>query len=190
MFESRINPYDNFEKPEGGSSRNVCAHQYNQALSHFKSALMRGKIVRLKNKVMHLPQWLYDLNALKPGLCLRNSFYAGIQVVPIDSIVGSEGKVNDFDRGFYPVQEGSRERWVSLAMAYIGCLPLPPVELVQIGDAYFVRDGHHRISVSRAFGQASIDAEVITWQATPPFPWQAEVVQNESLVLKKLDPST
>ena len=92
--------------------------------------------------------------------------------------------------GFHPIKEASRERWVNMAMAYLSRLPLPPVELVQIGNVYFVRDGHHRISVSRAFGQASIDAEVITWQAVPPFPWQPETVQNESLIFKRLDPST
>ena len=76
-----------------------------------------------------------------------------------------------------------------MAMAYLSRLPLPPVQLVQVGYAYFVRDGHHRISVSRAFGQASIDAEVITWQAVPPFPWQPETVQKATLILKKVDPS-
>jgi hypothetical protein len=189
MFESRINPYDNFETPDGGSSRNAHVHQYNMALNRFKSTLMKGRITRLKNRAMHLPQWLYDLNTIKPALSMRGSFYAGIQVVPVRSIIGSEGKVTDFDLGFHPIQEASRERWVSLAMAYIGCLPLPPVELIQIGDAYFVRDGHHRISVSRAFGQTNIDAEVITWQAAPPFPWQTEAVPNGSLILKKLNPS-
>ncbi len=89
-------PFDNFETPEGSSSRNVYAHQYNMAISRFKSSLMRGKVSRVKNKVMHLPQWLYDLNALKPDLSLRSSFYAGIQVVPIHSIIGSEGKITDF----------------------------------------------------------------------------------------------
>jgi hypothetical protein len=189
MFESRINPYDNFETPGGSSSRNVCTYQYNTAISRFKSALFRGRMSGLKNRFLHLPQWLYDLNMLKPDLSLRNSFYAGIQVVAIDSIIGSEGKVADFDMGFHPIQEASRERWVSLATAYIGCLPLPPVELIQIGSAYFVRDGHHRISVSRAFGQTSIDAEVITWMAIPPFPWQTEAIQNGAPVIKRLDTS-
>jgi hypothetical protein len=46
--------------------------------------------------------------------------------------------------------------------------------LIKAGDAYFVRDGHHRVSVSRAFGQVAIDAEVITCKASAPFPWQAE----------------
>ena len=187
MFDNRINPYDSFEAPDGGSSRNVLAHRYNTALSRFKSSLFLGKISRIKNRIMHVPASLYDLNVLKPEICLRGSFYAGLQVVPICSIIGSEGKTADFDMGFHPIQESSRERWVGLAMAYLGCLPLPPVELIQIGDAYFVRDGHHRLSVSAAFGQTSIDAEVVTWQAVPPFPWQ--MCGAESLSVKRLDPS-
>jgi hypothetical protein len=190
MFENRLNPFDHFETPGSGSSRSVYAHQYNMALSRFKSSLVMGRVTRLKNRIMHLPQRLYDLNILKPDLSLRGSFFAGIQVVPIHSIIGTEGKVSDFDMGFHPIQEAARERWVSLAMAYMGCLPLPPVELIRIGDAYFVRDGHHRISVCRAFGQTSIDAEVITWQAAPPFPWQMYGMGIETLSVKRLDPST
>jgi len=189
MFENRINPYDHFETP-GSSSRNMYAHLYNTALSKFKSVLIMGKISRLKKRIMRCPAWLYDLNALKPDLSMRGSFYAGIQVVPIHSIIGSEGKTTDFDMGFHPVMEASRQRWVNMAMAYLSRLPLPPVQLVQVGKVYFVRDGHHRISVCRAFGQASMDAEVIAWQATPPFSWQTEAVQNESLISKRLDPST
>lgn len=190
MFENRITPFDHFETPGSSSSRNVYAYQYNTALSRFKSSLILGKISRLTNRIMHCPQWLYDLNVLKPNLGLRGSFYAGIQVVSIRSIIGSEGKTTDFDMGFYPLKETSRERWVSMAMAYQSRMPLPPVELVQIGNAYFVRDGHHRISVSRAFGQTSIDAEVVTWQAIPPFPWQMCGVEMERLSVKRLDPST
>jgi hypothetical protein len=190
MFENRLAPFDHFETPGGGSSKNVYAYQYNTSLNRFRSSLVMGRVSRLKNRIIHLPQWLYDLNVLKPDLTLRGSFYAGIQVVPIHSIIGSEGKITDFDMGFHPIQEASRERWVGLAMAYIGYLPLPPVELIRIGDAYFVRDGHHRISVSCAFGQTSIDAEVIAWQAAPPFPWQMCCVEVERLSVKHLDPST
>ena len=189
MFENRINPYDIFEKPGNGSPRNGYTHQYNTALSRFRSSLHRGEISRLKNRITHKPQWLYDLNVLKPDLSLRGSFYAGIQVVSVRSIIGSEGKTCDFDMGFHPIHESSQDRWVSMAMAYLRLLPLPPIQLIQVGDAYFVRDGHHRISVSLAFGQTSMDAEVITWQAVPPFPWQPEAVQQEFLLRKRLDPS-
>ena len=37
---------------------------------------------------------------------------------------------------------------------------MPPVELLKVGDIYFVRDGHHRVSVARALGRADIDAYV------------------------------
>jgi hypothetical protein len=52
---------------------------------------------------------------------------------------------------------------------------LPPVELVQIGDFYFVRDGHHRISVARAMGQEHIEAEVTVWDVVGPLPWEERV---------------
>jgi hypothetical protein len=51
---------------------------------------------------------------------------------------------------------------------------------------FFVRDGHHRISVGRAFGQVSMDAEVITWQAAPPFPWEVDVLQPSPVTRKTL----
>ena len=42
---------------------------------------------------------------------------------------------------------------------------LPPVELIQVGSAFYVRDGHHRISVARVLGQVTIEAEVTVWDA-------------------------
>jgi len=37
---------------------------------------------------------------------------------------------------------------------------LPPVKLYKFGDAYFVRDGHHRVSVARFRGSNYVDAVV------------------------------
>jgi hypothetical protein len=45
---------------------------------------------------------------------------------------------------------------------------LPPVTLYQVGDAYFVLDGNHRVSVAREHEVAFIDAEV--FEATTPLP--------------------
>jgi hypothetical protein len=151
------------------------ARQYNTALSQFRSALFKGKIFRLKRKLVHRKQDLYDLNALKAELHVRGSFYAGIKVVPISAIIGSEGRTADFDMDFHPRSEAAKERWVNMAIAHLSRLPLPPIQLIQAGDAYFVRDGHHRISVARAFGQIAMDAEVVAWKVSPPFPWQPDV---------------
>jgi hypothetical protein len=51
---------------------------------------------------------------------------------------------------------------------------LPPVCLIQVGDVYFVRDGHHRISVAKVMGQEQIDAEISVWHVMGPLPWQRE----------------
>jgi len=187
MFDNKLLASQNIHLLDDCSPENNDAHRYNTALNKFRSNLSKGKVSRLKRKVLHRPQWLYDLNALKPDLHLRGSSYSGIQVVPASSIIGSEGKATDFDIDFHPLSEAARERWVNVAMVYLAHLPLPPVQLIQIGNTYFVRDGHHRISVSRAFGQIAVDAEVITWKAAPPFPWQLGAVQKESFSLKRLD---
>jgi len=189
MFQGNLNLYQNAQIADSGYTENNYARQYNTALSQFRSIFAKGKAFRLKRKIMRRPQGLYDLSALKPGLVLRGSYYAGIQVVPIHSIIGSESRSTDFDLEFHPVSEASRERWVNMAMVYLSRLPLPPIQLIQVGDGYFVRDGHHRISVSRAFGQVAMDAEVITWKAQPPFPWQPGALPEPSHVMKGLDVS-
>jgi hypothetical protein len=157
-------------------------HQFNTALNKFKSTFLKGKVFRLIQRALKRPQRLYDLNAM--NLHLRESFYAGIQVVPICSIIGSEGRTADFDMDFHPLSEAARQRWTNVAIAYLSAQPLEPVQLIQVGDAYFVRDGHHRVSVSRAFGQVAIDAEVITWKASAPFPWQSKTMQKKPVISK------
>lgn len=174
MFQYSLS--QNAQLPSSGYAENLHTHQYNVARSQFHSSLWKGKIARFIKRVLRRRSRLYDLDALKQRLSVRGSFYSGIQVVPFNAIIGSEGRSADFDMDFRPISESARERWVNMAIVYLSRIPLPPIQLIQIGDAYFVRDGHHRISVSRAFGQEVMDAEVITWKASPPFPWQPEEV--------------
>ena len=185
MFQNNLNPYPNTQL--GGYSENIYARQYNVALSQFRLALRKGKIARWKRRLLRRPEHLYDLESLRRTLAVRGSCYAGIKVVRIDSIIGSEGRSADFDMDFRPMSEAARERWVNMAIVYLSRLPLPPIQLIQVGDAYFVRDGHHRISVSRAFEQAAMDAEVIAWKTSPPFPWQPEAVPEPVCCLEPVD---
>jgi hypothetical protein len=90
---------------------------------------------------------------------------AGVQVVSLDQIMGSVGRGRDFDRRFRPTSGRSRGRWEQIAAAARRGEAFPPVDLVKVGEVYFVRDGHHRVSVARALGRADIDAyitEVVT----------------------------
>jgi hypothetical protein len=84
----------------------------------------------------------------------------GLKVVPLDQIVGSVGRERDFDRRFRPTSGRSRGRWEQIAAAARRGESFPPVDLVKVGQLYFVRDGHHRVSVARALGRTDIDAYV------------------------------
>ena len=190
MFDHPINPFKYSSlSDECCSEKNLYAQRYNMALSKFKSVLLSGKLFRIAMKALGRKPLLFDLNEIKHELKLHGSCYSGLKAVRIRSIIGSEGKCADFDMGFHPVNEKARQRWVNMAMVYLSYLPLPPVQLIQIGDAYFVRDGHHRISVARALGQDAIDAEVVTWKASPPFPWQPGTETETQQSWKKIDQS-
>jgi hypothetical protein len=84
----------------------------------------------------------------------------GLHVVPLDAIVGSVDRSRDFDRRFRPTSGRSRSRWEQIAAAARRGESLPPVDLLRVGELYFVRDGHHRVSVARALGHSDIDAYV------------------------------
>jgi len=85
---------------------------------------------------------------------------AGTGVVPLEAIVGTVDRGREFDRSFRPTSGRVRSRWEHIAAAMRRGEPLPPVDLVRIGEIYFVRDGHHRVSVARALGRADIDAYI------------------------------
>ncbi len=84
----------------------------------------------------------------------------GLRVVPLDAIVGTVDRAVDFDRGFRPTSARLRSRWERIASAQRRGESLPPVSLFKIGDVYFVRDGHHRVSVAKSLGRQDIDAYV------------------------------
>jgi hypothetical protein len=85
----------------------------------------------------------------------------GLQVVPLDAIVGSVDRTVDFDRGLRPTSARLRSRWERINAAQRRGEALPPVSLFKVGALYFVRDGHHRVSVAKSLGRSDIDAYVV-----------------------------
>ena len=85
----------------------------------------------------------------------------GLQVVPLEAIVGSVDRAVDFDRGLRPTSARLRSRWERINAAQRRGEALPPVSLFKVGDLYFVRDGHHRVSVAKSLGRSDIDAYVV-----------------------------
>lgn len=103
---------------------------------------------------------LVSLDQVRQAVPVTGQSFLGVQTVPLDRITGTLGRTTEFDRSFFPRQFRTRERWLRVNRAYNGEAALPPVDLIKLGEAYFVKDGHHRISVARAHGQDFIEANV------------------------------
>ncbi|MGP8000514.1 MAG: ParB N-terminal domain-containing protein [Streptosporangiaceae bacterium] len=84
----------------------------------------------------------------------------GLRTIRLDRIVGTVDSTRDFDRRFRPTSNRVRERWERLALAQRRGESIPPIDVYQVGDMYFVADGHHRVSIALATGQQTIDAYV------------------------------
>ena len=93
-------------------------------------------------------------------------FNRGVQFVPLDQIVGSTGRSNEFDLAFYPRKSATEERWVNVARTQYQRGKVPPVLLYKVGEAYFVEDGNHRVSVARTNGDTAIKAKVIEFDVS------------------------
>lgn len=83
-----------------------------------------------------------------------------VDEIPINMIVGSVGRYHDFDRAFLPRAHIDPDRWMRIERLHRQA-SLPPVDLFRVGEVYFVRDGHHRVSVARARGLKTIRARVV-----------------------------
>jgi hypothetical protein len=140
--------------------------------------------VALYNRTCSRARWAQMLSTLTGQGCglvslagieheckIHNRHNAGIQPVPIRRICGSEERCGDFDIAFRPRNPACRARWLNIAIARQLGVVLPPVDLIQVEQVYFVRDGHHRISVARAMGQEEIDAEITCWHVEFPGSW-------------------
>jgi hypothetical protein len=158
MLQARI--YDQAQCGEFGSAATLYAHSRRDG--------RRGRFWPIGSRDSRR---LLELSEVEGTCRVDARCYAGLHTVPIERIRGSEGRSNDFDRDFHPLQDHCMSRWLRVAAARGRDTVLPPVVLVRVGDVYFVRDGHHRISVARALGQLDIEAEVTAWHVSGPLPW-------------------
>ena len=136
--------------------------QDSTANENFNRARGRALLARLLHAFDPRSQRLLSLDEAKKTLRPTGETYRGLQFVPIDRIVGSEGRYRDFSRSFLPKHDHMRQRWTSIDRAHQSDIILPAVRLYEIADCYFVRDGNHRVSVAKTLGMQAIDAEVIS----------------------------
>ena len=141
------------------------------AYEDFERAYQRSWWRKLIARLTGRSNELLPFDEVRDALPYRGQRDIGLQVVPLNKIVGSVGRYRDFDRAFLPIQRQTSERWVNIRKAHYRDVSLPPVDLYKIGDVYFVKDGNHRVSVARDRNQTDIDAYVteidIPFRLTP-----------------------
>lgn len=89
----------------------------------------------------------------------------GLQVVVLDQIVGTVRHPSQNTADFLPLSQlrgrNWMARWQRIRDAVDRMDMLPAVDLLQVGDEYFVADGHNRIAAALEAGAAAVDADVI-----------------------------
>jgi hypothetical protein len=88
----------------------------------------------------------------------------GLQSVPLDRIVGTMRDPSQNTADFLPLPhlrgQNWHGRWQRITTALDRLATLPPVDLVQVGDEYYVADGHNRVAAALTAGGVEIDADV------------------------------
>lgn len=140
----------------------VYGFQRSEYAQRFEDAHLRGRLWRLWHRLSGQPQTLLPFSPIIERLKQRTGYHRGLKEIPLRQIVGSLDKAAEFDRAFRPLSKEMRNRWVNVK-AVQTVRGWEPIVVHQLGNLYFVEDGHHRVSVARNEGQKVIEAEVIEY---------------------------
>jgi nucleotide-binding universal stress UspA family protein len=152
-----------------------------RAIQDFKSARQKATLREIIARFKGESSELFSFEEVRQQLKAQVSPIKVLQDIPITAIIGSVNRYQDFLRDFLPRQNINAERWSNIDIANQGMIGLPPIEVYQIGEVYFVIDGNHRVSVAKQLGTTEIQAYVTKVQSrvslTPD-------VSPEDLILK------
>lgn len=125
---------------------------------------LKGMWARIRGKQRHLAH----ISTVQRYAHLIRWHRLERQPIRVERIIGTEGRTDRFDCEYYPIDSRLRWRWVSVATGMMDAtIIMPPIEVLQVGEDYYVVDGHHRVSVARALGYLYIDSEVLLWELEP-----------------------
>ena len=132
-----------------------------------RRARLRALVARIRRE--HASNRLLSFDDVRrERLVANNRLHRGTRVVEVDEIVGSVGRWRDFDRSFLPARASVGHKWKRIDRAFHRAEDLPPVELYEIGESYFVVDGHHRVSVARYHDVPTVEATVAEFHPKLP----------------------
>lgn len=137
----------------------VGVRQLAHALQDFHKARQQATMEALLGRLRGRSLELLSYNEVAEMLKVRGRSERGVKEIPVAAIVGSVGRYHDFSRSFLPRNDADAQRWAGVrAAGHVA--DLPPIDVYQIGDAFFVLDGNHRVSIARQLGLDYIHANV------------------------------
>jgi nucleotide-binding universal stress UspA family protein len=140
------------------------------AVYDFRQARQQAALRQILARLQGKPIELLSYETVLQRLGNTGSSERGLQEIPLDAIAGSVGRTGDYTRGFFPRHDSDEDRWASVKAAATDPMRagLPPIQVYQVGQAYFVLDGHHRVSVARQMGLSHIQAYVTEVRTKAP----------------------
>ncbi len=156
---------------------------YQSAIQDFNDAFLKASLQEALARLTGKSNELLSYDEIAQKLKLRVRADRGIHEIPVNAIVGSVGRYTDFTRTFLPRRPEDQERWarVKAAMEDTAGIGLPPIEVYQVGEVYFVLDGNHRVSIAKQEGFEFIEAHVIEIKTDVPL---TPDIQPDDLIVK------
>src|SRR5574339_401910 len=156
---------------------------YQVALHDFQSAHLRGKLQGVLARLTGKSNELLSYEEVASKLKLQGRSDKGLQMIPVDAIIGSLGRYSDFMRTFLPRHTKDQQRWAGVKAATLDPVShgLPPIEVYKVSEVYFVIDGNHRVSIARQEGWKTMQAHVIEVRTDIPL---TPDIQPDELIVK------
>ena len=123
-----------------------------------RRARLRSVMARIRRE--HASNRLLSFDDVRREHAANNRLHRGTRVVEVEEIVGSVGRHDEFDRSFLPARANVGHKWKRIDRAFHRTEDLPPVKLYKLEEAYFVVDGHHRVSVASYHDVPTVEASV------------------------------
>jgi hypothetical protein len=127
------------------------------------------------------PSLLLPFDLVREKVGMKSSSYDGIREIEIAKVIGSVSRYDEFDREFLPKRWETAERWTRIRKVLEEGWGFEPIKVYQVGEAYFVEDGNHRVSVAKRLGAKTIEAEVTRFEPTVPIDERTNI---RSLIVK------
>ncbi len=148
---------------------NMNTNIYIQSEAAFNRAKSNGAWERFFSRITGRTPNLHSFDEVVAQYDLGHSHYEGLQDIPLSAITGTLDRSKGFTRSFAPKQNDAqtKERWRNIYTLAVTGKGFPPIEVLKVGNEYFVEDGHHRVSVVKYLGWGTIQAQVTTLEKSP-----------------------